>query len=164
MPYLIKTNLSAPRVVDITSRIANSFRVINDFRIILADHGQRADVTCLNTNPLTRRVLLRLSLFAQGPNVVFHFQVFDSFAPPLGCRFFFEVVIEKLQHAVAVVFAIGEFSKAMVFSRVLQHDHRFVESTQGIEVLDALVPIDRAIFIVVQKEKWCDDLLGKVNR
>ena len=80
---------------------------------------------------------------------------------PDGQRVVQQVVIKKLLHATGKVLAIVVAHHPVRVAIVIQHPAWFLQSPQGHEQFDALVPGDGGILVVVQDQQGCVDPVRK---
>ena len=96
--------------------------------------------------------------------MVFQLEMGNALLEPFRGRFALEMVVEELPHPDSVVSLIGWFSQPVILTLVLEHDHRFSEASQCVEVFDSLIPVHSTVFIVVKDNKWCFHLFCEINR
>ena len=59
------------------------------------------------------------------------------------------MMVKKLFHPYAVIQLVGKLPQAVIFPSVLEHDDRLLETSENIEILHSLIPVDRPVFVVV---------------
>jgi len=91
-------------------------------------------------------------------------QMGNTLLQPVRHRFSHEIMIEEFSHPHCVVLLVGRFPEAMIFPLVLEHDHRFFQASEGVEVLNSLVPVYCSVFVIVEDNKRSCDVFGKINR
>jgi hypothetical protein len=74
------------------------------------------------------------------------------------------MVVEELLHPHGVILLVGGLLEAVVLPDVLEHDDRLLQTPEGVVVLDALVPVDGPVLVVVEDDQGRVDLLGVVDR
>ncbi len=82
--------------------------------------------------------------------MVFQLEMGNTFLEPVRSGFSFEVMVEELPHSDGVVSLVFRLSQPVILAFVLEHDHRFSEASECVEVLDSLVPVHSTVFIVVE--------------
>ncbi len=96
--------------------------------------------------------------------MVLEVDALDAVGEPWRRGLALEVVVEELAHAHRVVALVLRLRQTVVLTLVLQHHHRLAEPAQGVEVLDALIEVDRAVLVVVQDHERRRDLARLEDR
>src|SRR6266542_3904533 len=91
-------------------------------------------------------------------------QVRNAFLHPFRRRCSFKEMIKKLLQATRVVLLIYSLAQAVLLAVVAEHVDLFAQPSQGEEVLDALVPRHRVVFVVIDHQKRRLHAVGAKDR
>ena len=82
-----------------------------------------------------------------------HLQTRNTVLHPVWRFLAFEIVIEPLTHTTGIILLIDGACQTVVLAHVFQQNYFLAELAECVEMRDALIEINRAVFVVVQQNQ-----------